>query len=148
MPKNTPPGDIDALTELIIKASWRLRRGGKKDMEALGLTFGQARALRFVVRHEAGLRMGDLAQLLEIVPRSATTAVDTLEAAGVVARTPDPVDGRSVLVAATPVGTALIERIDARKRANATALFSGLEKDERGELVALLTKVVDPQVNR
>ena len=60
----TAPDPLAQLTELLAKASWRLRRSGKREFAALGLTFGQARALRLVVHAPEPLRIGDLAARL------------------------------------------------------------------------------------
>ena len=91
------------LAELLTRASWRLRKNERKELAPFGLTFAQARALRVLV--DGGpMRIGDLADRLEIVPRSATTRVDDLEAAGLVTRRTDPDDRRSVIVVATEAG--------------------------------------------
>ncbi len=131
------------LAEALTRASWRLRRSGKQELLALGLTFGQARALRLVVRAPEPLRIGDLAARLEIVPRSATATVDALEGAGLVARRPDPQDRRSILLEATAEGLALIERMDLQRRESAVAMFGRLATGERDELLRLLTRLCE-----
>ncbi len=55
--------------------------------------------LRIVAAGTDPLRMADIAAQLDVVPRSVTTMVDGLEAAGLVVRRADPDDRRSVLVA-------------------------------------------------
>ena len=71
-PSGGPPGDLVAqLAELLTCASWRLRRARRR-ARPLGLTFGQARALRLLSRAGEPLRIGELAARLEVVPRSAT----------------------------------------------------------------------------
>lgn len=132
------------LTELLTRASWRIRRGGKKELAALGLAFGQARALRVIARESDPLRMSELAARLEIVPRSATTMVDALENAGLVSRLPDPADRRSVLARVTPEGLALMKRIAQQRRDSATELFAVLSDDEQEQLLALLGKLCGP----
>ena len=72
---------IGQLGELLVRSSWRLRRGAAKELAPLGVTFGQARALRVLAASEP-MRMADLAASLEIVPRSLTTMIDSLVAAG------------------------------------------------------------------
>jgi DNA-binding MarR family transcriptional regulator len=143
MDTHTASDPLAQLAELLAKSSWRLRRGGKKELAALGLTFGQARALRHVVRAPEPLRIGDLAAHLEIVPRSATATVDALEAAGLVARRADSQDRRSVLLEATTEGLALIERMDLQRRESATAMFGRLAESERAELLRLLSKLCE-----
>jgi DNA-binding MarR family transcriptional regulator len=136
---------LSELAELLTKASWRLRRGGKRELAPLGLTFGQARALRVVARAPEPLRIGDLAARLEIVPRSATTTVDTLETAGLVKREVDPQDRRSVLLRATDEGLALIARMDLQRRASAAALFGPLSPAESDQLLGLLAKLCESE---
>ncbi len=125
------------LAEHLARASWRLRKNERKELEPFGLTFAQARALRVLV--EAGsMRVGDLADRLEIVPRSATTRVDGLERAGLVTRSTAPNDRRSILVAPTAQGLELIARLAEGRRASAETLFGPLSRTERLELLHLL----------
>lgn len=127
------------LSELLTCTSWRLRRAARLELEPLGLTFGQARALRLLARAGGPLRIGELAARLEVVPRSATTMVDTLEAAGLVSRRAAPDDRRSVLVCLTAGGEALLERLGRARRASAEALFARLTAAQREQLLGLLT---------
>jgi DNA-binding MarR family transcriptional regulator len=128
------------LAELLTRASWRLRKNERKELAPFGLTFAQARALRVLV--DGGpMRIGDLAIHLEIVPRSATTRVDDLEAAGLVARRPDPDDRRSVIVVATEAGVDLVARLAANRRAGAEALFAPLPSEDRRTLLGLLDSI-------
>ncbi len=129
---------VAQLSELLACASWRLRRASRTELEPLGITFGQARALRLLNGADAPVRMGELAARLEVVPRSATTTVDALEAAGLVARSADPADRRSVLVCLTNSGEALLARLGRARRASAEALFGRLDESQREQLLALL----------
>lgn len=138
--KNTEHSGEDTpaeLAELLTRASWRLKKNERKALAPHGLTFAQARALRVLV--DAGpMRIGDLAGRLEIVPRSATTRVDGLEEAGLVARSTDPNDRRSIIVMATAQGRDLVARLTAERRASAKTLFAPLSAEDRSELVRLL----------
>lgn len=132
-------GDVvGQLTELVVRASWRLRRGAAKELAPLGVTFGQARVMRVLASAGEPLRMADLAATLEIVPRSVTTMIDTLEEAGLVCREADPHDRRSVLVAPTPAGHSVLERVHRARRAGAEQLFGRLTDPQRATLLALL----------
>ena len=128
------------LAELLTRSSWRLKKSERKELTPFGLTFAQARALRVLVEVGA-MRIGDLANFLEIVPRSATTRVDDLEAAGLVARSMDPDDRRSIVVTPTQQGRELVARLAAERRASAEALFSPLSGAERTELLGLLRSI-------
>jgi DNA-binding MarR family transcriptional regulator len=128
-----------ALAELVVRTSWRLRRGAAKELAPLGVTFGQARVMRVLAGASSPMRMADLAAQLEIVPRSVTTMIDGLEAAGLVARDADPHDRRCMLVTPTSGGRAVLERMDLARRATADELFAPLSSQERAELAQLLS---------
>ena len=128
---------IAGLAELLTQASWRLRRNERKVLEPFGLTFARARALRLLVE-QGVMRVGDLAERLEIVPRSATTRVDDLERAGLAVRRMDPGDRRSILVEATELGHELVGRLAEERRSSAEALFAPLSDDQRVQLAGLL----------
>lgn len=136
---------IDALSESLIRASWRLRRDERKELAPFGLTFAQARALRVLSTVAEGMRIGELADVLEIVPRSATTMIDALEGAGLATRRMDPADRRSVLVACSPEGRALIARLAEERRAGAQALFAPLSADDKALLLRLLRTITQEE---
>jgi DNA-binding MarR family transcriptional regulator len=138
-----PGADIVAqLGELLVRSSWRLRRGAAKELAPLGVTFGQARALRVLAAGEP-IRMADLAASLEIVPRSVTTMIDSLVAAGLVNREADEHDRRSVLVSPTGAGREVLDRMDSARRATAEELFGRLTSGQRRELLNLLVVLAD-----
>jgi DNA-binding MarR family transcriptional regulator len=130
----------DRLAELLTRASWRLKKSEREEVAPFGITFAQARALRVLVERDT-MRIGDLAGLLEIVPRSATTRVDDLEKAGLVTRSVDPGDRRSVLVVPTQQGQELVARLTAHRRVSAETLFAPLSAEERAELLRLLRSI-------
>ena len=132
------PDSVGQLGELLVRASWRLRRGSAKELAPLGVTFGQARVMRVLARAREPMRMADLAASLEIVPRSVTTMIDALEEAGLVEREADPHDRRSVLVTPTAAGQAVLERMNRARRAGAEELFGRLTERDRTTLLSLL----------
>ena len=133
---------IPRLTELVTSASWRVRRGTAKELEPFGITPAQARVLRIVASAPEPLRMADLAERLDVVPRSATTMIDALESAGLVERRPDPADRRSVRLGVTEPGFRLLDRLRARREAKAEALFGRLTGAEQKELARMLERVL------
>jgi MarR family transcriptional regulator, 2-MHQ and catechol-resistance regulon repressor len=90
------------------------------------------------------LRMSDLAAQTSLTPSGLTRAVDRLEAAGLVERTPCPSDRRGAFATLTPVG---LQRITAAVAPHLDhvedALTSALTDDEQAELTDLLRKVRD-----
>jgi DNA-binding MarR family transcriptional regulator len=79
--------------------------------EALGMSFGRARALRRLARRP--MPMGELAAALDIDPPNATGLVDDLESEGLARRRPHPTDRRAKVVEATRKGKDLARRADA-----------------------------------
>ncbi|TDD57964.1 MarR family transcriptional regulator [Kribbella antibiotica] len=65
----------------------RQRRAARADVE--GLTHGRFRVLRTLDQAGRPLRLSELATQLGIVPRSATSVVDDLEAGGLLNRLAD-----------------------------------------------------------
>lgn len=87
--------------------------------------------------------MGELAEKLGIVPRSATTLVDELTEAGWVRRLPDAGDRRVTLVEATPAGRRILEKANRIRREVAAEMLSSLDQSELGKLRSLLSAAVD-----
>ncbi len=89
------------------------------------------------------MRLRALADRLRIVARSATDIVDSLEAAALVIREPDPQDRRAVLVSLTDFGRTQLDAIDSARRAVATELFDTLDAEEREQLSRILDKITE-----
>jgi DNA-binding MarR family transcriptional regulator len=128
---------IAALLDGLVR---RQRRASKADLD---VTHGQLRVLRTLDNADRALRLSELANQLGIVPRSATTVVDDLEAAGLVARNPDPDDRRATLVNLTPAGTKLLTTIRRHRRDAMVSLVERLEPSEQADLLRLLTRLSD-----
>jgi DNA-binding MarR family transcriptional regulator len=126
------------LAELLSHTARRLRRGSTAQLAPLGLTGAQARVLRILAQAGRPLRMADIAAGLEVVPRSVTTMVDGVEAAGLIVRATDPDDRRAVLVSLTAAGHALLERLERARRTTADDVFGGLGTGQRADLARLL----------
>jgi len=94
-----------AISDLVLD---NMRR--RQVSDALGMSFGRARALRRLARRP--MTMGELAAALGIDPPNATGVVDDLEAQGLVRRKPHPTDRRTRLVEATRKGKGLARQAD------------------------------------
>lgn len=139
----TPDSSTAQLADLFFRLSKRIRHRSAEHLAPVGLTPAQARALRVISHSDQPLRIVALAARLDIVPRSATAVVDALEELGLVARAPDPDDRRSVLVALTPAGTDLVQRLRDTRRQAAEDLFLALSPADRAELTRLLVALHD-----
>lgn len=106
--------------------------------EALGMSFGRARALRRLARQP--MSMGEFAEALDIDRPNATVVVDDLEALGLVRRRPHPSDRRAKLVEATRKGKQLARRADAILSTPPPGL-SAMDASDLGALRRLLESV-------
>jgi DNA-binding MarR family transcriptional regulator len=127
----------DGLHERIIGAQRRvfraMRAGAFPDWAKLDLSMAQ---LKVLMRVACGLRqsLGGVAQDLGISPPTASHLVDRLVRQGLVERREDPEDRRRVLLATTPLGEDLVERL---RRAGEERLRGWLERMAPGDVAAL-----------
>lgn len=140
MPENTAT-DRAELGELFLRAARRVRRGLADRLAPLGLTPAQARALRVISKHGEPPRMAELAERLGIVPRSATTLVDALEAQGLIRREPDPDNRRATRVVLTEDGRAALGRMHDAHVQGVEDLFAPLSPEQRETLRDLLAAI-------
>ncbi len=109
--------------------------------EAVGISFGRARALRRLTRKP--MSMGEFAAVLEIDPANATAVVDDLESLGLARRRPHPTDRRAKIVEPTRKGKELARRADAILATPPPAL-SALSADDLETLRRILKGVTAP----
>jgi DNA-binding MarR family transcriptional regulator len=143
----TPPDRSDDLTGAVLdgllRATKRLRRATTHGLAPLGLTPYQERALRTLTRVDTeGIRMGELAERLRVVARSATDVVDDLERDGLVRRAPDPSSRRSVLVSLTEEGRRLQDALRAARRTAGEELLAPLSIEQRRTLADLMARLM------
>ncbi|MFC1412193.1 MarR family winged helix-turn-helix transcriptional regulator [Streptacidiphilus sp. N1-12] len=80
-------------------------------LKPYGLTFARYEALVLLTFSRAGeLPLSKIGERLMVHPTSVTNTVDRLERAGLVARRPNPLDGRGVLAAITEDGRQVVEK--------------------------------------
>ena len=122
-----------------------VRRQRRASREGFGesVTHGQFRVLRTLDHAGEALRLSELAARLGIVPRSATSVVDDLEAAGLVARQPDPHDRRATLVDLTPDGRKILTTLREKRRDVMVSQLSRLTPEEQQTLAQLLQRLAD-----
>src|SRR3954451_16657753 len=106
--------------------------------EALGMSFGRARAIRRLARKP--MSMGELAAALGIDPPNATVVVDDLESLGLVRRRPHPTDRRAKVVEATRKGKTVARRAD-EILATPPAALRALSAEDLEALRRILTAV-------
>ena len=139
------PEPEDAAEQIAGLLDGIVRRQRRASREGFGesVTHGQFRVLRTLDRADRLLRLSELAAQLGIVPRSATSVVDDLEAAGLVARQPDPNDRRATLVYLTPDGLKILSTLREKRRAVMADQLARLTPEEQQTLAALLQRLAD-----
>ena len=122
-----------------------VRRQRRASRERLGesVTHGQFRVLRTLDNADRSLRLSELAAQLGIVPRSATSVVDDLESAGLVARHPDPDDRRATLVSLTPAGAQILTTLRQNRREAMATVITRLTPTEQSTLIRLLQRLAE-----
>ena len=96
--------------------------------------------LLYALHCEGPQRMGDLADALEVTPRSVTALVDGLEAQGQVRRVPDPSDRRATIIELAENHSDVEERY--RDHALAVArLFESLDTRDREAFLRVCRQV-------
>jgi DNA-binding MarR family transcriptional regulator len=79
-----------------------------------GLTFARYEALVLLVFSSRGsLPLSKIGERLQVHPTSVTNIIDRLEKSGLVARKPNPLDGRGTLAEITPRGREVVEQATA-----------------------------------
>jgi DNA-binding MarR family transcriptional regulator len=134
--------DLTALAEglyhAIAKCNAILRRNTSNRVAAGGLTSRQLSLLTTLVQH-GPLRVRELAEYEGIRQPSASTGIRSLESLGLIKRSADPTDNRSVLLEASAKGRAAQRAALANLLANGISLLCELNETDR-EILALAIK--------
>ena len=128
------------LVEALLTLSQAIRRRHNARLATFDSSVPRARLLRAML--ELGTpRMSDLAAHLGLTARTITTAVDSLEGEGLLARRPAPGDRRAILVELTPAGRAHIEDWQTFQRQLSEEVMAPLNATERRQLLKLLERI-------
>ncbi|ETK37652.1 MarR family winged helix-turn-helix transcriptional regulator [Microbispora sp. ATCC PTA-5024] len=131
------PSAVQASREIRAVIS-RLRRRILKATEVEDLTLGQASVLARLSGKE-GVTASELASAEGVRHQSMTATVASLAAMGLVERTPDPDDGRRLLIALTAEGHRRVEEgRQARKEWLAGQLQDKCTEEERQTVIAAM----------
>jgi len=107
-------------------------------LKPFGLTFARYELLALLSFARSGaLPMNKASALLQVHPTSVTNAVDRLERAGLVTRSPHPTDGRTTLIELTFEGRALAGRATAVLNIEVFGK-SGFAAEDVDELIRIL----------
>jgi DNA-binding MarR family transcriptional regulator len=109
-----------------------------------GLSTGEFDVLAALYRSGPPFELtpGGLARALLLSPAAMTNRLDRLERAGLVSRTLDPANRRSMRVALTPRGQRSVDEVVAEHVANEERLLAVLDTTEAADLDRLLRKLL------
>jgi DNA-binding MarR family transcriptional regulator len=111
----------------IVRTARRLRQ--EAAVEASGLTPTATAALATIERH-GPLTPSELAELERVKRPTITRTLGGLDGEGLIARTPDPSDGRSALVSVNGAGRERLRRLRGRKNAYLARRMRSLPVDD------------------
>ncbi len=118
----------EAVLDRVFELTLLLGRDITENLARDGLTESRA-ALVWELHHRGPCTQRELADAVNVTPRTITTLVDGLESTGFVAREAHPSDRRATLVTLTRQGRASGRKLAAGKRRLARELFSDLSPE-------------------
>jgi DNA-binding MarR family transcriptional regulator len=139
--------DVDptsmALFARLTRAHLAASRAIDATLDRHGLKRGEFDVLASLRRAAAPFRLspGDLARAMVLSPAATTHRIQRLEERGLVARTPDPSDGRFGVVELTEAGRRLVDAAVTDHVANLDRLLADLPEAERVRFTAMLASV-------
>jgi len=121
----------------------KLHAGMERWADRFGLSEGRFQILvRLHHQPNGRFTMGELAEMLDITPRTVTGLVDNLERDGLVKRVDDPADRRSVYAELTEQGRQRIETLWAETTGAQAALTQGLSASDLIQLRHLCLRLI------
>lgn len=133
-------GDVDALTDAVLTASRLLVAVSARSLAAVEETITLPQFRLLVLLDSRGvMKLSTLADLLDVNPSTATRMVDRLVTTGMIARQPNPVTRREVVVDLTTEGRRVVRGVTRRRRAAISRIVAKMSEDERRGLVDALT---------
>ncbi|MFE7798431.1 MarR family winged helix-turn-helix transcriptional regulator [Nocardia sp. NPDC057440] len=136
--------DVDVSPMQVIGRISRLSRVVEQDLKKFfaghGMEFWEFDVLATLRRSggETGLTAGALNRAAMVTSGAITNRIDRLATKGLVERTPDPEDRRSVRVQLTPAGRTLIDDLLPLHMANEQRMLTTLDAAAREQLTGLL----------
>lgn len=110
-------------------------------LEAHGLTVGYMPVF-FTLSAKSPITQKELAETIGVEQPTMANTLTRMERDGLIARTPDPADRRSALIALTPEAIEKLAIVDEAVLATNEAAFSLLSAAERKQFFSIMRKIV------
>lgn len=149
MPSTSPPRAEDpaapasTFLKLVLLTNLVARPFARLHERAHGLRLSEWRILRALCLRPGHATAGVVGEELGMDKMAASRAVRALESRGRLTRSPDPRDGRRIVLEPTEAGRALFALIEPTSRDREAALLETLSPEERAVLDDLLDRLVD-----
>lgn len=101
------------------------------------LTLPQFRML-VVLDSRGAMNISRLGEHLDVIPSTAMRMVDRLAAAGMLERSPNPVNRREILITLTGKGRGTVRRATERRRAEIARIVAAMPRNQRKSLIKAL----------
>jgi MarR family 2-MHQ and catechol resistance regulon transcriptional repressor len=126
---------------LVLNKAYRaLERHARRSIEPLDMCSSDFAILELLL-HRGPQPVNAIGRRIDLTSGAITTAVDRLEARGLVVRDDDPEDRRTRVVSLTPKGSARIRDVFKQHKGAMDHAASGLTKAERETLIDLVKKL-------
>lgn len=102
---------------------------------------GSQKRILIILLETGPITQRELTQRLGIQPGSASEVIGKLETAGLIARTPNEFDHRTVTVALTETGAAAAKEARTQRLLRHETMFSCLTGEEKSTLLSLLERI-------
>lgn len=133
----------DKVAILTKKAALEYDRLANSILQKYGLTGAQYKILKYLYTHEEkAVRQVDLERFYSLTHPTAIGLLEQLEKKGFVQRRVNPDDGRSRIVSLTPQAAEKRDELEMVGAALEKSFTAALSEEERGQLVALLQKLL------
>ena len=143
-PSSTPPARVSAGLERSLTQVARaiLRLDVPEDAQPEGVSIGRTGYWLLVRVADVGpIRLSDLAGTVELDLSTISRQIRDLVASGLIARTPDPDDGRAALLSLTEQGTAVLEAVSESRRQVLAQAIAEWTDEERYALASGLLRL-------
>jgi DNA-binding MarR family transcriptional regulator len=106
-----------------------------------GITLPRFDLMAQLERYPDGLRMGELSKRMMVTGGNVTGITDQLEQEGLVARVPDPNDGRAFSVKLTPTGRTAFSQMALVHERWVAELLQDISTEDKAQLIDLLSQM-------
>ena len=131
------------LAQYLVPVSQRWRRLADLALAELRISNSSGWCLIFLARLGPDARQTDLAQVIGISQPSLVRTLNQLQAAGLLARAPNPGDGRSNLLVITPEGRTLVDQIEAKLTSLRHSLLDGISDQDLETTLRVMGHLTD-----